>query len=346
VAFLPALKLFHEHLDVFGYGSMRLTVFFHNNCFDGLASAAVFSNFYRNAVHSDASVRYVGLAHRAAQLFLDVQFDGDENAIVDFKYSSDPRLTWWFDHHQSAFLSKEDEAHFRADKSGRKFHDSTYRSCTKFIVEMAQKHFAFDSSRLQELIHWADIIDGAQFPDALTAVELRHPAMKLMMVIEGMRDSEQINNLIVEFQHRSLEEIIALDWVQQAFKPLYERHLKSIEIIRQNAQYAGGTVFFDVSAHDLEGYNKFIPYYLFPEATYCIGVSLSSFRSKISVGSNPWSPHPRRHNLAALCERHGGGGHPVVGAISFSPDELPRARRIAREIVQELRANPHLLVSP
>ena len=46
-------------------------------------------------------------------------FDGDENAIVDFKYSSSPRLTWWFDHHQSAFLSPEDAAHFRLDRSGQ-----------------------------------------------------------------------------------------------------------------------------------------------------------------------------------------------------------------------------------
>ena len=334
------LARIRKQFALVGCGFMNLSVYFHNNCFDGLASAAVFSNFYRNTVHKDASIRYEGLAHGAAQLFLDVKFEGDENAIVDFKYSSHPRLTWWFDHHQSAFLSKEDEAHFRGDKSGKKFHDSTYRSCTKFIVEMVQRHFGFDSSRLRELIHWADIIDGAQFPDALAAVEIRHPAMKLMMVIEGVRDSKKINDLIIEFQNRSLEEIIALDWVQKAFKPLYDRHLKSIDIIRQNAQCANGTVFFDVSDHDLEGYNKFIPYYLFPEATYCVGVSLSRFRSKISVGSNPWSSHPRTHNLAALCERHGGGGHPVVGAISFSPDDLSKARRIAQEIVRELRAEP------
>jgi hypothetical protein len=88
----------------------------------------------------------------------------------------------------------------------------------------------------------------------------------------------------------------------------------------------------------LEGYNKFIPYYLFPEATYCIGVSLSSFRAKISVGSNPWSPRPRTHNLAVICERHGGGGHPVVGAISFAPEAIERARCIAQEIATELRS--------
>jgi len=314
-----------------------MKIYFHNNCFDGLASAAVFGNFYLNAIRKDWEFQYEGLAHRAGQLFLDVQFDGDENAIVDFKYSSDPRLTWWFDHHQSAFLSREDEAHFRADRSGKKFHDPTYRSCTKFIVEMLQTPFQFDSSRLSELIQWADIIDGAQFENARTAVELHEPAMKLMMVIEGVRNREMICNLIVEFQRRSLAEIIEMDWVQGVFRPLYERHLKSIEIIRQNARCSSGTIFFDISSHDLEGYNKFIPYYLFPQATYCVGVSLSSFRAKISVGSNPWSPRPRTQNLAALCERHGGGGHPVVGAISFAPEELQKARRIAQEIVAELR---------
>jgi hypothetical protein len=316
---------------------MRMKILFHNNCFDGLASAAVFSNFHHHAISGQAEYQYQGLAHRAGQLFLDVAFDGDENAIVDFKYSSDPRLTWWFDHHQSAFLSREDEANFHADRSGRKFHDPTYRSCTKFIVEMVEKHFGFDSSRLEELIRWADIIDGAQFPDARFAVELHEPAMKLMMVIEGVRDSDRIQSLIADFREKKLEEITSIKWVRDAFHPLYERHIESIEIIRQRAQCSDGTIFFDVSDHELEGYNKFIPYYLFPQATYCVGVSLSSYRSKISVGSNPWSPSPRTHNLAALCERHGGGGHPVVGAISFAPDELPKAQSIAREIARELR---------
>ena len=30
------------------------------------------------------------MAHKASQLFDDSLFDGDENAIVDFKYSSNP----------------------------------------------------------------------------------------------------------------------------------------------------------------------------------------------------------------------------------------------------------------
>jgi hypothetical protein len=208
---------------------------------------------------------------------------------------------------------------------------------------MVFKHFGFSSDHLAELIKWADIIDGAQFESAKSAVELRHSAMKLMMVIEGIRNRDQIRNIILEFQKKSLDEIMEIPWVHEVFLPLYERHLRSIDIIRKHASCSGRTVFFDISGYDLEGYNKFIPYYLFPEATYCVGVSLSSFRSKISVGSNPWSPHPRIHNLALLCERYGGGGHPVVGAISFAPEELSKARTIADEIAAELRGDSKVL---
>jgi hypothetical protein len=87
----------------------------------------------------------------------------------------------------------------------------------------------------------------------------------------------------------------------------------------------------------MEGYNKFIPYYLFPDSTYTVSVSPSSFRTKVSVGSNPWAPTTPKHNLATICERYGGGGHARVGAISLEPGALEKARCVAAEIVAELK---------
>jgi hypothetical protein len=97
-------------------------------------------------------------------------------------------------------------------------------------------------------------------------------------------------------------------------------------------------VYFDLAGCDVEGYNKFIPYYLFPDSTYTVSVSPSSFRTKISVGSNPWAAKEPKHNLATICERYGGGGHPRVGAISFPPGALEQARAVAAEIVAELKS--------
>ena len=79
------------------------------------------------------------------------------------------------------------------------------------------------------------------------------------------------------------------------------------------------------------------PYYLFPTSVYTVSVSPSSFRTKISVGSNPWVAEPPKHNLATICERYGGGGHARVGAISLGAGELKKARAIAADIVAELK---------
>jgi len=256
---------------------------------------------------------------------------------VDFKYSSDPRLTWWFDHHQSAFLSAEDAEHFQRDTSGRKLYDPSYKSCTSFIAAVGVERFGFRAPDLDELVRWSIVIDGAQYPDARTAVELGAPAMKLTLVIEAAKGSDVIQKVIQWMQRRKLEEIVAEPEIQALYEPLYQRHLASIDIIRERACQHRGVVYFDLDGYDVEGYNKFIPYYLFPDSIYTVSVSPSSFRTKISVGSNPWAPQAPRHNLATICERYGGGGHARVGAISFEPGALEKARRVAAEIVEELK---------
>jgi hypothetical protein len=312
-------------------------VLYHDHCFDGAASAAYFSRFIAGAIHSDAEFRYTGMAHNASQTFSPELFDGDENAIVDFKYSSDPRLTWWFDHHQSAFLTPEDAAHHQADTSGRKLYNPEYKSCTSFIRDIARDRFGYLAPDLERLVEWSIVIDGAQYPDARTAVELGAPAMKLTLVIEASQGSWVVQKVIRWMQQMTLEEIVADPEIQALYKPLYDRHLESIGVIRGRAEECDGVVFFDLAGRDMEGYNKFIPYYLFPESTYSVSVSPSDFRTKISVGSNPWSRQEPVHNLAAICERYGGGGHAKVGAISLPPGELEQARQIARQIVAELR---------
>ena len=123
---------------------MRLRLLYHGHCFDGVASAATFTRFYKERIHPEAEVAYTGLLHRPGNLFDLTMFDSDENAIVDFKYAASEKLTWWFDHHESAFLTPEDEAHFRADKSGKKFLDATRKSCTEFIADVAEQKFGFN----------------------------------------------------------------------------------------------------------------------------------------------------------------------------------------------------------
>jgi hypothetical protein len=318
---------------------VRVRVFYHDRCFDGTASAALFARFYRERIRDGAEFVFTGLVHRAGSLFDESQFDGDENAIVDFKYSNSPKITWWFDHHQSAFLTPEDAAHFEQQPSSRKFYDPDYKSCTKLIATIAEQRFGFNIEPVQELVQWADIIDGAQFPSVNSAVEMREPAMKLTMVIESNQDPEFASRLIPLLAERPLGQIMEEPFVAERIPPLLERHQKSIEILRQRAECKDGTIFFDITDYDLEGYNKFIPYYLHPKCLYSVGLSKSSFRTKVAVGSNPWVQAENMVNLAEVCERYGGGGHARVGAISFEPNQFEQARGAANEIVEELRAS-------
>jgi hypothetical protein len=315
---------------------MRIRVLYHDHCFDGAAAAAYFSRFVEDTYAPDAEFTFTGMAHKASQIFENGLFDGDENAIVDFKYSPHPRLTWWFDHHQSAFLTPEDVEHHRRDTSGKKLYDPGFRSCTKFIATVTRDRWGYRPTDLDELVAWADIIDGAQYANAKEAVDLGAPAAKITLVIEASKGSDIVQKVIRWMRRRKLAEIIAEDEMQQLFLPLFDRHLRSIDIIRERARSENGVVFFDLAGHDLEGYNKFIPYYLFPESVYTVSVSISSFRTKVSVGSNPWASRPLTHNLATICERYGGGGHAKVGAISFEKTELEHARAVAAEISREL----------
>src|SRR6476469_8093483 len=206
-------------------------VLYHDHCFDGAASAAFFSRFIAGAIHPGAEFRYTGMAHKASQMFDPSLFDGDENAIVDFKYSADPRLTWWFDHHQSAFLSPEDQEHFRQDRTGKKLYDPTFKSCTLFICTVARQKWGYEATDLRQLVEWANIIDGAQYPDARTAVELGAPAMKLTLVIEGAKGSGIVQKIIGWMQRRQLSEIIEEPEIQALYEPLYQRHVESIDLI-------------------------------------------------------------------------------------------------------------------
>jgi hypothetical protein len=317
---------------------MKLRLLYHGHCFDGVASAATFTRFYKERVHPEAEVNYRGLLHRPGNLFDHGMFDGDENAIVDFKYAASDKLTWWFDHHESAFLTPEDETHFRADKSGKKFLDANRKSCTEFIADIAREKFGFNDEPLKDLVHWAHVIDGALYESAAQCVELKEPALQLMQVIEADPDDNFVEQIIRELTVKSLQDVATSDEVQTRFQPILKQHRETLEAIRRKAMFSNGVVHFDLVDEGYEGFNKFIPYYLFPEATYSVALTRGSQRTKISVGSNPWAPRPRTHNIAKICERYGGGGHAVVGAISLKPDEVEKGRAIMREIVAELSA--------
>ena len=204
---------------------------------------------------------------------------------------------------------------------------------------MARERFGFDTAPLAELIHWANIVDGAKFESAESAVEMDAPAMKLTLAIESSGEGF-VPRVIPLLTEMGLQAVLDQPFIQAELGPLMERHRAGIELLRERTRLERGVVTFDITDKLTEGYNKFIPYSLHPAATYTVGLSRSSFRTKVAVGTNPWTklPEAKLANIAEICERYGGGGHARVGAISFPPQKVEEARKAAGEIAALLRA--------
>lgn len=199
---------------------MQVRVFYHDKCFDGACSASLFTRFHRECVASGAAYEYHGLVHRAGALFDETEFTGDENAIVDFKYSASPKITWWFDHHLSAFLTPQDHRSFldcqKDPVCGKhKFFDPDYTSCTSFLAHIASAQFSFDTAPVAELIHWANIVDGALYESPQAAVEMAAPAMKLTLIIESTQDPAFIPRLIPLLTEMPLAQVLSQPFVAE-----------------------------------------------------------------------------------------------------------------------------------
>jgi hypothetical protein len=199
------------------------------------------------------------------------------------------------------------------------------------------ERFGWDIARFTDLIHWAEIIDGALFPSAAMAVELREPALRLMTWVENNRERPLAERFIEDLVRRPLAETAADDYVARTLAPLLERHNANLEAMRRLSRLEGGVAQSNLIPEGIASINKFIVYYLHPEARYSVTLLETRERYKISVGSNPWPTVPRTHDIAKLCERYGGGGHPAVGSISLPKTDLAAVLRVAAEVTAFLQ---------
>jgi hypothetical protein len=181
------------------------------------------------------------------------------------------------------------------------------------------------------------MIDSAAFPSAKMAVERAEPELKLMTVVEHLGDDAFLTRMVPRLLEQPLSEVARSADVVEAYEPLGRGHTAFVELVEQRARTIGVVVLVDLSDQLIEVAGKFVTYALFPASAYSVLLSRSKSKCKISVGYNPWSAVPRRHNIAAICERYGGGGHPVVGAVSLPADKVVEARALARSIAEELQ---------
>ena len=306
----------------------------------------MFTRLVRHRSAGDATFAYHAAGYGPGQNGVDPRvLSGQVNAILDFRFSPLPQLDWYFDHHVSAFVSPDDRATFerRASESElagerRFFHDGAYGSATKLIADIGRERFGLDTSVDDQLVRWADMIDSAAFPSAAMAVERAEPELRLMTVVEHLGDDAFLTRMVPRLLERPLSEVARSADVVQAYEPLGRSHEAFVKLVEQRARTMGVVVLVDLSDEVIDVAGKFVTYALFPQSAYSVLLSRSKSKCKISIGYNPWSPVLRKHDIASICERHGGGGHPVVGAISLPVDKVDEARALTLSIAEELAA--------
>ncbi len=99
---------------------MSTRILHHGRCFDGVVSAALAIRLLRTLGEAPEPVETAGQTHRRGPPFDPDAFSAAVNVVVDYRYSPDPRLTWWFDHHATTFENESHRAHFERYRAARR----------------------------------------------------------------------------------------------------------------------------------------------------------------------------------------------------------------------------------
>lgn len=320
---------------------MRFVVATHGHCFDGLASAVIFSRLVRKVEGKGVELTYRAAGYGQGQKGVTSEIlSGDQNAILDYRFLASERVTWYFDHHRTAFPLPGDRSYFDGRTPEGRFHyDAACTSCTKLVADVAGRQFGVGTDDLGDLIRWADVIDSAAFRTPADALDRTNPILRLAAVVERHGDDRLLEDLVPRLERERLEAVAGMKAVEQRYEKLAAPHDRFVQRVKERAVRRGQVVLVDLTDEPLETIGKFVTYALHPEAVYSVMVGLLQRGVKISVGYNPWSGRPCGVDISAICARHGGGGHPVVGAIQLPLDRLADARDIALEITRELETS-------
>lgn len=312
----------------------------HGHCFDGLSSAAIFSEVLH--AQKPSSFHYQACGYNSATP-RPPRLDGDDNALLDYRYVPDSALTFYFDHHPTAFRSAEDEQHFqkRQAESPTQFAvDRTSTSCAQLIARHAKEHFGIDLPRFEDLIRWAEKMDGALFESVSEATNREHPVLRLAAVIEQFGDSAFLNEAIPLLRKEGLEALAAAPFVKKRYRGLAPKYEDYVKRVHTRGRLEEDVAIVDLSEAPVTVIAKFSQYAAFPEARYSAILAQMGSGFRLSIGFNPWADGECTAHLGNICARYGGGGHAVVGGVALGDIAVEKAQALLLEVASELAASP------
>jgi hypothetical protein len=263
-----------------------------------------------------------------------------------------PACTLWFDHHVTNAESWRrhlgDQANpdrtIAIGKGGFALAPSAAGIVYRYYLQREKELGNGDTLSLLSSARWQRLIEETDKIDAgeLTPEDVLRPAgyVLVSMTADGKRaeDEPYWLRLIELLRDRSLDEILADPEVEKRCREILDAQERLKTILIERAELKGNVIFVDLRGiKGIPDGNRFLLYTLFPTGNISIRVADDSQRpntTAISVGYNIFNT-TSRVNVGALMEKHGGGGHRVVGSCRVAEQEAERAIREIFEAVKE-----------
>ncbi|MGH7769332.1 MAG: hypothetical protein ACREQP_17950, partial [Candidatus Binatia bacterium] len=200
-----------------------------------------------------------------------------------------------------------------------------------------EKLKTLDSERMRYMLDQADKIDAAQ----LAPEDVLHPAgyVLISMTVDGKyaEDEPYWRRLIDLLRDNSQEETLSDPEVKRRCRKILDEQEKLKKILLERTTLKSNVIFTDLrGVKNIPDGNRFLVYTLFPKGNISLKVADDSQRpntTAISVGYNIFGS-TSRVNVGALMEKHGGGGHRVVGSCRVPQNE---ADKHVKEIFEEIK---------
>jgi hypothetical protein len=258
-----------------------------------------------------------------------------------------PACTLWFDHHITNAPAWRSHSGATGDetivqgKGGFRIAPSAARVVYEYYTEgnrdPEEKLKILHSERMRYMLDEADKIDAAQ----LTPEDVLHPAgyVLMSMTIDGKyaEDEPYWRRLIGLLRDKSLEETMSDPEVSRRCQKILDEQEKFKKILLERTTLKGNVIYTDFrGVKNIPDGNRFLVYTLFPKGSISLKIAEDSQRpntTAISVGYNIFGT-TSKVNVGALMEKHGGGGHHVVGSCRVPSAE---ADRHAQEILEALK---------
>jgi hypothetical protein len=260
-----------------------------------------------------------------------------------------PDCTLWFDHHITnapawrAHTGKTEETTIVPGKGGFRIAPSAARVVYEYYTTgerraaSGEQRKILESQRMRTMLDEADKIDAAQ----LSPDDVLHPAgyVLISMTIDGKyaEDETYWRRLIDLLRDKSLEETLADPEVKIRCQKILDEQEKFKKILLERTALKGNVIFTDLrGVKNIPDGNRFLVYTLFPKGSISLKVADDPQRpntTAISVGYNIFGS-TSKVNVGALMEKHGGGGHRVVGSCRVPQSE---ADKHVQEIFEEIK---------